>query len=122
MGVTRAQFRSRLLGVVAAGTGVFLLAGCAWSASLKTREATVYFVDGATEAQKAAARAACTGLTHATPEPIATDALSTRAHTEIRFRVDDANDNELATLFGCLQKQPAVRTVLAPDTVGANNN
>jgi len=97
-----------------------LVAGCSFTSSLKSREATVYFVDGATADQQAAARAACTGLPHTTPEPIATDALSHRAHTEIRFRVDDADDNQLAALFSCLQKQPGVRTVLAPDTVGGN--
>ena len=112
---------SALLRKGAAAAVALALAGCSFTSSLKSREATVYFVDGATADQQAAARAACTGLPHTTPEPIATDALSHRAHTEIRFRVDDANDNELATLYSCLQKQPGVRTVLTPDTVGGNN-
>jgi hypothetical protein len=112
--------RSQLLRGGAALCAAVALGGCSWTASLKARETTVYFVDGATPAQQAAARSACSGLPHTTPEPIATDALSRRAHTEIRFRVDDANDNELAALYACLQKQPGYRAV-ATEEINAGN-
>ncbi len=112
--------RPRLLCATVTALAALAVTGCSFTSSLKSREATVYFVDGATPEQQSAARAACAGLPHTTPEPIATDALSRRAHTEIRFRVDDANDSELAALIRCLQSQPGYRTVLAPDSVGGN--
>ena len=81
----------------------------------------MYFQNGVTADQRAAARAACLTVPHATAEPVATDAVSVRAHTDIRFRVDDANDNELAQLYKCLEVQPGYRTVEMRE-LGISNN
>ena len=106
---------------LAAACAATALAGCSWSASLKAREATVYFQNGVSAEQRSAARAACLNVPHTSPEPIATDAVSVRAHTDIRFRVDDANDNELAQLYKCLEVQPGYRTVEMRE-LGISNN
>jgi hypothetical protein len=95
--------------------------GCSWSGSLQAREATVHFDRTSTPEQRAAARAACLDLPNATPEPIATDALSVRAQTEIRYRVDHADDHDLAVLYSCLEKQPGVLTVETLELSGGNN-
>jgi hypothetical protein len=106
--------------VTALLTAAFL-GGCSWSASLQAREATVHFDRSSSLAERTAARAACLDLPHATPEPVATDALSTRAQTEIRYRVDHADDHDLAVLYSCLEKQPGVLTVETLEVSGGNN-
>ena len=104
--------------VVCAGLS---LSSCSWTSSLKARETVVHFTRDTTPAQRAAARAACLDLPRTRPEPIASDALSIRAHTDIRFRVDDANDHEIAQLYACLQKQPGYLTAETIPLSDSNN-
>jgi hypothetical protein len=100
---------------------VLSVSSCSWSSSLKAREAVAHFTPETTAAQRAAARAACLDLPRARPEPIATDAVSIRAHTDIRFRVDDANDHDIAQLYACLQKQPGFVTAETIPLSDSNN-
>ena len=89
------------------------LSGC--NASLSKREIVVHFSSDATAAQHAAARDACaTATPKASPEPIVHNSYATTRIDDIRFRVDHANDHDLAQLYACLGKQPGVVGVSDP--------
>jgi hypothetical protein len=111
-------FRRRLAALVPL---LSVCAGCAWAASLKARETTVYFDRASTLEQRVAAREACLSFPHITAEPVATDSLSHRAQTEIRYRVDDASDYDLGQLNACLAKQPMFKTIQTVELNGGNN-
>lgn len=92
---------------------IILLTGC--NAALSKREIVVHFTQTATEAQHAAAREACATVTpEASPEPIVHNRFASTRVDDVRFRVDNANDHELAQLFNCLAKQPGVVGVSDP--------
>lgn len=92
---------------------IILLSGC--NASLSKREIVVQFSSSATAAQHAAARAACSGATpKASAEPIIHNKYATTRIADVRFRVDKANDHDLAQLYRCLSKQPGVVGVSDP--------
>jgi hypothetical protein len=86
-----------------------LLGGCTGA----KRELTVVFAAGTTTDQRAAASRACTGAApHTSPEPIPTPSGTRgieRTGSLVRFRIDSANDHDLARLEACLQKQPGVK-------------
>jgi hypothetical protein len=90
-----------------------VLTGC--NASLNKREVVVHFAPPATAAQHEAARTACaTAAPHSSPEPIVHNHFATTRINDIRFRVDKANDHDLAQLYKCLSKQPGVLGVSDP--------
>lgn len=79
------------------------------------REVVVTFKPSATPAQHDAARAACTGVvTRSTPVPKPTSTLRSVQLADVRFRVDSANDAELAQLYDCLRRQPGVLGINLP--------
>lgn len=89
-------------------TAALLLGGC----NATKRELTVVFDSTATDAQRAAALRACSDATpEATPEPVVTPrpGPGPLRHVDVTFRIDSANDKELAHLEACLQQQPGVR-------------
>lgn len=91
-----------LVGLVA---GTVAVTGC----NATKRELTVVFAPGATQAQQATALRACTGAApHTTPEPMPTPGGRFKA-PGVRFRIDHADDRDLARLEACLQRQPGVR-------------
>jgi hypothetical protein len=49
------------------------------------------------------------------PEPIVKSNLVSDSVGDVRFRIDHANDKELAELTECLNKQPGVEGVDVPD-------
>ena len=84
-----------------------LLALLATGCNATKRELTVVFSSTATQAEHAAALRACTGVApHTSPEPIPTDPRYDSSN--VRFRIDSANDHDIAVLEGCLNKQPGV--------------
>jgi hypothetical protein len=95
------------------------VAGLAVTGALATgcnatrRELTVVFTPATTTDQRAAALRACTGAApHTSPEPIPTPTGRRgieRTGAPVRFRIDAANDRDLARLEECLQKQPGVQ-------------
>jgi hypothetical protein len=98
-----------LLAVAVAG----VIAGCGKYGA--QREVVVTFKPGATQAQHDAARTACTGVVaRSTPEPRPTSTLPSVRLNDVRFRVDAANDGELAKLYECLRQQPGVLGVDLP--------
>src|SRR3954451_8035682 len=90
-------------------------AGC--NASLSRRELVVHFEPTATGAQHQQALQACTGVApHTSPEPIAHSSFASSRVNDVRFRIDKANDHDIAQLQTCLSQQPGV--VGTEDTAG----
>lgn len=89
-----------------------LLAGC--GGNVRFREVVVTFDRTAGEAARARVLQACAGVPHTSPEPRPSSALRSTQANDVRFRVDDASDRELAALYACLQRDPAVRGVSIP--------
>jgi hypothetical protein len=108
-GPHRCPARTALL---AAGTALALgwgVAGCGHlGASLRQREIVVRFSPGATPEQHRAVRAACDHFAGTTAEPLPTSTLASVRLSDVRFRVDDATDAQLAKLEACLSKFPFV--------------
>jgi hypothetical protein len=95
--------------VVAAGWSV---AGCGHlGANLRQREIVVRFAPDATPEQHRAVRAACDHVPGTTAEPLPTSTLASVRLSDVRFRVDDADDAQLAKLEACLSKFPFVAGV-----------
>jgi hypothetical protein len=111
----------RLADVIARGA-VALGVSCAVAAAvtgcnpiLSKREVVVHFTLTATPEQHRAAQAACTGVApHTHPEPIVHDKYASSRVADVRFRVDKANDHDLAQLYNCLGRQPGVLGVSDP--------
>jgi hypothetical protein len=101
---------------VAAALGAVLgLAGCN-SSSLTKVELVVYFTQNAPQSDHVAALRACAHVTPETvPEPLATGTLPSDTVGDVRFRIDHADDREIALLTECLNKQPGVAGVDTPD-------
>ena len=95
-----------LAGAVA---GAVSVTGC----NATRRELTVVFTPSASDAQRVAAWHACTGAApHTSPEPIPTPSGNRGIERQgplVRFRIDAANDQNIARLEECLGKQPGVQ-------------
>jgi hypothetical protein len=106
----------RRLAVCVAAAGLLAgAAGCNDAALTKT-ELVVYFNQNAPLSDHTAALKACGHVTPETiPEPIVKSRFASDAVGDVRFRIDHANDKELAELTECLNKQPGVAGVDTPD-------
>jgi hypothetical protein len=94
---------------LAVGAGV---AGCGHlGANLRQREIVVRFAPDATPEQHRAVRAACDHFPGTTAEPQPTSTLASVRLSDVRFRVDNATDAQLAKLEACLSKFPFVTGV-----------
>jgi hypothetical protein len=101
--------------VVATLATITAVAGCNTS-SLTKQELVVYFDDNAPQAEHVAALHACAhAAPEASPEPITTSQLPANQVGDVRFRVDHANDKDIALLTECLDKQPGVKGFDIPD-------
>jgi hypothetical protein len=95
--------------------GLALLTGCNSSALTKV-EMVVYFQQNAPVSDHAAALKACAhAAPNVNPEPIVPGNLASDAVGDVRFRIDHADDKDLALLTECLNKQPGVAGVDIPD-------
>jgi hypothetical protein len=105
----------RLVLCASAAGLVFGLAGCNASALTKV-EMVVYFKPNAPISDHEAALKACGHVSpQAVPEPIIKSTLVSDGVGDVRFRIDHANDKELAELTECLNRQPGVLGVDTPD-------
>ena len=96
-------------------TGMAVLTSCRTTVTFN-REVVVVFKPGSTAADRDRVRALCTDVTpHASPEPQGPGTLKSSRLNDVRFRVDKADDSELAKLYACLTKDPAVRGVRLPE-------
>ena len=106
--------RRVFVGVVAAGAAA-VLSGCN-SSSLTKRELVVYFQQNAPQSEHVAALHACGHVTPAAvPEPIGKSNLLSNSVGDVRFRIDHADDKQIAELTECLNKQPGVVGFDIPD-------
>lgn len=86
--------------------------GCAkFDAALSQQEAVVHFKAGTSNAARLKVRAACSRVPQAKPEPLPTDHKASDLLYDVRYRVDNASDAELAELQQCLQKFPSVQGI-----------
>lgn len=73
------------------------------------REVIVFFATDASQSQHEAALRACTGAApHTSPEPITAGTHRVAPTSDVRFRIDKANDHDIAQLEKCLTAQPGV--------------
>lgn len=90
--------------------------GCgAYGAALREQEVVVYFKPEATQAVHAAARAACSDIPNVSPEPMIKSKYKSDMVADVRFRIDNASDADLAKLYSCLRNQKDVVGVNIPD-------
>jgi hypothetical protein len=92
-----------------------LVSGCNTS-SLTKREVVVYFDDNASETEHVNTLNACA---HSAPdvhaEPIINSTVPANEVGNVRFRIDHADDKDIALLTECLNKQPGVKGFDIPD-------
>lgn len=94
--------------VGSAATAAVLLAGATGCKGAQ-REVIVFFASDATQSQHEDALRACTGAAKNTsPEPITAGTHRVAPTSDVRFRIDKANDHDIAELEKCLTKQPGV--------------
>jgi len=100
---------------LAAAATVALISGCNTS-SLTKREVVVYFDDGASQSDHVNTLNACA---HVAPdvhaEPISKSTLPANEVGNVRFRIDHADDKDIALLTECLDNQPGVKGFDIPD-------
>jgi hypothetical protein len=107
--------RRRLALVAGALAAVAVVSGCNDSALTKV-ELVVYFQPNAPLSDHQNALTACAHATpEATPEPLVKSTLASDAVGDVRFRIDHADDKQIALLTECLNKQPGVVGVDTPD-------
>ena len=95
----------------AAAAAVLCLAGAGCAAFDKAfgkREAVVQFQPNTPASVMLKARAACSHLAGAVPEPIPKHALAVDLPDDIRYEVGNASDAQLARLQQCLGRFPSV--------------
>lgn len=97
----RAGLALLAVGLLTSGCGGFLR-------PLGQREVVVHFAVNAPRSDHAIVRSACTGIPNVTPEPVPRSTSLAARLNDVRFRVDKANDVQLARLFSCLGRQPGV--------------
>jgi len=101
------------IALLAATLAASTLAGCGRYGA--QREVVVAFRPTATQAQHDAARQACLGIARTTAEPAPRSTLESSRRNDVRFRVDKANDSDLAKLYDCLRRQPGVIGISLPN-------
>jgi len=104
--------RPRRAAAAVIAVAALALAGCAkFDAALGQQELVVAFKPGTSQATMLKARAACSHLPDATPEPVPTALNATSGVYDVRFRIDQASDADIARLEGCLAKFPSIQGV-----------
>ncbi len=87
-------------------------AGCAkFDAAMGKQELVVAFRPGTSQDAMMKARSACSSLPSATPEPVPTAANATSGVYDVRFRIDQASDADIARLEQCLSRFPSIQGV-----------
>lgn len=78
------------------------MSGCKYSKALGEQEWVVIFKPGATQAEHRLVLNACGSLPHVAGEPMGTGTLESELDSNVRFRVDKADDADLAALSTCI--------------------
>jgi hypothetical protein len=102
----------RTAAVAAIGAASLLLSGCAkFDAAMGQQEAVVSFAGGTAQATMLKVRAACSKVPDATPEAIPPSLNATDGTYDVRYRVDNASDADIALLSKCLSQFKSVRGI-----------
>ena len=102
----------RATAAAAIGVAALMLSGCAkFDAAMSQQDAVVTFSDGTTQATMLKVRDACGKVPGATPEAIPTSINGTSGTYDVRFRVDQASDADIARLSKCLSQFKSVQGV-----------
>jgi hypothetical protein len=102
----------RTAAVAAIGAASVLLSGCAkFDAAMSQQEAVVSFTSGTPQATMLKVRAACAKVPDATPEAIPPSLNATDGTYDVRFRVDNASDADIALLSKCLSQFKSVQGI-----------
>ena len=110
----RAVFRVSALGAAAVLAGG-LTSGCSgFNKAFGQREAIVIFREGTPKTVRLAVRAACSRVPQATPEPLPTDGKLSDYLNDVRYRIDNASDAQVAKLENCLNRFHSVKGVEMP--------
>lgn len=105
----RATHLARALAAAAVAAACVAAAGCAsFDRAFGKQEAVVQFQPDTPASVMLKARAACSHLPGAYPEPIPKHALAVDLPDDVRYEVGNASDAQLARLQQCLQRFPAV--------------
>lgn len=75
---------------------------------LAQREIVVMFKDGTPRAERAHVRADCAAPPAVVAEPMGPGDRKHARLNDVRYRVDDASDGQIASASGCLNKHPSV--------------
>ncbi len=98
--------------VVVIAVAVSALAGCAkFNAALGQQELVVTFHPATSQQAMMTARDACAHLPGATPEPVPTSLNATEGTYDVRYRISQATDAQIAKLEQCLSRFPSVAGV-----------
>jgi hypothetical protein len=104
--------RAAVAGVVIAAAACSSAAGCAkFNSSLGKQEAVVAFRPGTSQDAMMKVRSACSGVPGATPEALPARANPTSGQYNVRFRIDQASDADIARLTKCLSDFRSVQGV-----------
>ncbi len=95
--------------VVVSAVAVSALAGCAkFNAALGQQELVVTFRPATAQQAMMKARDACAHLPGATPEAVPTSLNATEGTYDVRYRINQATDAQIAKLEQCLSRFPSV--------------
>jgi hypothetical protein len=102
----------RTAATAALGAAALLLSGCAkFDAAMSQQEAVVTFANGTPQATMLKVRDACAKVPGATPETIPPSINGTTGTYDVRYRVDQASDVDIARLSKCLSQFKSVQGI-----------
>ena len=105
----RVPHPARAAAAAAAAVLCLAAAGCgAFDKAFGKREAVVQFQPNTPASAMLKARAACSHVAGAFPEPIPRHVLAVDLPDDIRYEVSSASDAQLARLQQCLERFPSV--------------
>lgn len=107
---------ARVFAVGAAAVLVGALAsGCSgFNKAFGQREAIVIFKEGTPRSARLEVRSACSHVPQVIPERLPTDRKLSDYLNDVRFRIDNATDAQLAQLENCLNRFRSVKGVELP--------
>ena len=102
----------RTIAVAAIAAAALALSGCAkFDAAMSQQEAVVTFADGTSQATMLKVRDACAKVPGATAETIPPSINGTTGTYDVRYRVDQASDADIARLSQCLSQFKSVQGI-----------
>ena len=99
----------RNVAALAVAAAVLGAGGCGhFAANMRMRELVVQFKPGTPQPVRASVLHGCRGFPDASPEPMPSSTLPSVQLNNVRFRVDNADDAQIAAVEDCLARFTAV--------------